>query len=182
VANSAVGRLLIVLARQRGLRTVNVVRRAELAGDLKALGADVVMVDGDDLAQRVAQATGDARIMLGIEAIGGAATGRLVDCVATDGTAVHYGSMSGEDPKITRNNFIYRGVKVTGFMLGRFLAKRSAEQIRAIYADLGRQVKDGTLSAPVDTVYPIEGIKDALAHADKGGRNGKILVSPNGAI
>ena len=25
-------------------------------------------------------------------------------------------------------------------------------------------------------------IKDALAHADKGGRNGKILVSPNGAI
>ena len=40
VANSAVGRLLIVLARQRGLRTVNVVRRAELAGELKALGAD----------------------------------------------------------------------------------------------------------------------------------------------
>jgi len=28
----------------------------------------------------------------------------------------------------------------------------------------------------------IEKIKDALAHADKGGRNGKILVSPNGAI
>jgi NADPH:quinone reductase-like Zn-dependent oxidoreductase len=120
--------------------------------------------------------------MLGVEAIGGAATGRLVDCVATDGTAVHYGSMSGEDPKITRNNFIYRGVKVTGFMLGRFLAKRSAEQIRAIYADLGRQVMAGTLSAPVDTVYPIDNIKDALAHADKGGRNGKILVSPNGAV
>ena len=40
VANSAVGRLLIVLARQRGLRTVNVVRRAELAGELKALGGD----------------------------------------------------------------------------------------------------------------------------------------------
>ena len=182
VANSAVGRLLIVLARQRGLRTVNVVRRAELAGELKALGADVVVVDGDDLAQRVAQATGDARIMLGVEAIGGAATGRLVDCVATDGTAVHYGSMSGEDPRITRNNFIYRGVKVTGFMLGRFLARRSAEQIRTIYADLGRQVMAGTLSAPVDTVYPIDKIKDALAHADKGGRNGKILVSPNGAI
>ena len=25
-------------------------------------------------------------------------------------------------------------------------------------------------------------IKEALAHADKGGRNGKILVSPNGVI
>ena len=58
VANSAVGRLLIVLARQRGLRTVNVVRRAELAGELKALGADIVIVDGDDLARRVAKADG----------------------------------------------------------------------------------------------------------------------------
>lgn len=182
VANSAVGRLLIVLARQRGLRTVNVVRRADLAGELKALGADIVLVDGDDLASRVAKATGGDPIRLGVEAIGGAATGRIVDCVATDATVVHYGSMSGEDPKIGRSNLIYRGVRVTGFMLGRFMAKRSPEQIRAIYADLAGQVMAGKLSAPVDTVYPIDKIKEALAHADKGGRNGKILVSPNSAI
>jgi NADPH:quinone reductase-like Zn-dependent oxidoreductase len=182
VANSAVGRLLIVLARQRGLRTVNVVRRPGLEGELTALGGDIVLVDGDDLARRVAQATGDARIMLGVEAIGGAATGRIVESVSTDGTVVHYGSMSGEDPVAGRGNFIYRGVKLTGFMLGRFLARRSAEQIRAIYADLGGQVKAGKLLAPVDTVYPIEKIKDALAHADRGGRNGKILVGPNGLI
>ena len=182
VANSAVGRLLIVQAHQRGLRTVNVVRRAELADELKALGADVVLVDGDDLADRVAGATGKAAIRLGIEAIGGAATGRIVDCVATEGTVVHYGSMSGEDPKVTRSNFIYRGVKLTGFMLGRGLAKRDAAKVRDIYAELAGQVMAGTLYAPVDTVYPIEKIKEALAHADKGGRNGKILVAPNGMI
>lgn len=182
VANSAVGRLLIVLAHQRGLRTVNVVRRPELAEELRALGADLVLVDGDDLASRVARETGNAPIRLAVEAIGGAATGRLVDCLATDGTLVHYGSMGGEDPKVGRTNFIYRGIRLTGFMLGRFLARRSAEKIRAIYADLGGQVMAGKLFAPVDTVYPIEKIKDALAHADRGGRNGKILVSPNGAI
>jgi NADPH:quinone reductase-like Zn-dependent oxidoreductase len=182
VANSAVGRLLIVLAHQRGLRTVNVVRRPELADELKQLGADLVIVDGDDLAARVARETGDAPIRLGVEAIGGAATGRIVDCVANDATVVHYGSMSGVDPQVGRTNFVYRGVKLTGFMLGRFLARRSAEKIRAIYADLGEQVMAGKLHAPVDTVYPIDKIKDALAHADKGGRNGKILVSPNGAI
>jgi NADPH:quinone reductase-like Zn-dependent oxidoreductase len=182
VANSAVGRLLIVLAHQRGRRTVNVVRRAELAAELKQLGADLVIVDGDDLAQRVERETGGAPIRLGIEAIGGTATGRIVECVATDGTVVHYGSMSGVDPVVGRSNFTYRGVKLTGFMLGRFMARRTPEKIRAIYADLGEQVKAGKLSAPVDTVYPIDKIKDALAHADKGGRNGKILVSPNGAI
>jgi NADPH:quinone reductase-like Zn-dependent oxidoreductase len=182
VANSAVGRLVIVLAKQRGARTINVVRRSELAGELKKLGADIVLVDGDDLAQKVAQASSEARIMLGLEAIGGAATGRLADCLATDGTLVHYGSMSGEDPEVGRSNFIYRGVRLTGFMLGRFLARRTPEQIRAIYADLAGQVMKGTLSAPVDTVYPIDKIKEALAHADKGGRNGKILVSPRGQV
>jgi NADPH:quinone reductase-like Zn-dependent oxidoreductase len=182
VANSAVGRLVIVLAHQRGLRTVNVVRRADVAGELKQLGADLVMVDGDDLAARVARETGDAPIRLGLEAIGGAATGRIVESVGTDGTVVHYGSMSGEDPKAGRSNFIYRGVKLTGFMLGRFLAKRSPQKIREIYADLGGQVRAGKLFAPVDTVYPIDKIKEALAHADKGGRHGKILVSPSGAV
>jgi trans-2-enoyl-CoA reductase len=182
VANSAVGRLAIVLAHQRGLRTVNVVRRPELAAELRPLGADLVIVDGDDLAQRVARETGDVPIRLGLEAIGGKATGRICDCIATDGTVVHYGSMSGQDPDVTRNNFIYRGVRLTGFMLGRFLAKRTAQQIRDIYANLAAQVMDGRLHAPVDTVYPIENIKEALAHADKGGRDGKILVSPNGAI
>ena len=182
VANSAVGRLAIVLAHQHGLRTVNVVRRPELAGELKQLGADLVIVDGEGLAGRVERETGGAPIRLGLEAIGGKATGRICDCVATDGTVVHYGSMSGQDPEVTRNNFIYRGVRLTGFMLGRFLAKRSAQKIREIYADLAAQVMDGKLSAPVDTVYPIEQIKEALAHADKGGRNGKILVSPNGAL
>src|SRR5260221_10717427 len=66
--------------------------------------------------------------------------------------------------------------------MGRFLGKRSPEKIREIYADLASQVMSGKLSAPVDTVYPIDKIKDALVHADRGGRNGKILVSPNGAL
>jgi len=182
VANSAVGRLAIVLAHQRGLRTVNVVRRPELASELSRLGADLVIVDGDDLAVRVARETGDAPIRLGLEAIGGKATGRICDCVASDGTVVHYGSMSGRDPEVSRNNFTYRGVRLTGFMLGRFMARRSAQKIREIYAGLAAQVVEGKLHAPVDTVYPIEQIREALAHADKGGRNGKILVSPNGAI
>ncbi len=91
--------------------------------------------------------------------------------------------MSGQNPDVSRNNFTYRGVQAHRFH-ARPLPRptRSAQKIREIYADLGGQVMAGKLFAPVDTVYPIDKIKDALAHADQGGRNGKILVSPNGAI
>src|SRR5499426_542962 len=53
VANSAVGRLVIALARQRGIKTVNVVRRDSLFAELGALGADVCVVDGPELADTV---------------------------------------------------------------------------------------------------------------------------------
>jgi hypothetical protein len=38
------------------------------------------------------------------------------------------------------------------------------------------------LKAPVDSHYPIEDIKPALVRAQQGGRNGKVLVLPNGPL
>src|SRR5262249_33550081 len=52
VANSAVGRHIIVIAKARSWRTVNVVRRDDVTDELMALGADVVLPDGPDLAER----------------------------------------------------------------------------------------------------------------------------------
>jgi NADPH:quinone reductase-like Zn-dependent oxidoreductase len=94
----------------------------------------------------------------------------------------NYGAMTGEDPVISRSSLIFGGQRLVGFMLGRALATRSLAEVRQIYADLGRQVLDGTLSAPVEKVYPLEEIKAALAHAQRGERSGKILVAPNGPV
>src|SRR5260221_2672246 len=57
-ANSGVGRSTIAVAKLLGLKTVNVVRRDEVVEEVKALGGDVVLVDGPDLAQRVTAAAG----------------------------------------------------------------------------------------------------------------------------
>ena len=66
-ANSAVGGYVIQLARQRGIKTVNIVRRDGLTDDLIAKGADVVLVDGSDLAAKIASATNDASIALALD-------------------------------------------------------------------------------------------------------------------
>jgi NADPH:quinone reductase-like Zn-dependent oxidoreductase len=182
VANSAVGRHLIVLAKSRGVRTINVVRREAVAAELTALGADVVMTDGPDLPERVRDAVGGAPIRLGIDAVSGAACRRIADCVGEGGVVVNYGSMSGEDPQISRNALNVRGVTITGFNLGRGLTKRSTAAVRALYADLAAKLRDGTLRAPVEATYPIDEIKAALVHAQRGGRDGKVLVLPNGPL
>jgi NADPH:quinone reductase-like Zn-dependent oxidoreductase len=179
VANSAVGRLVIALARQRGIKTVNVVRRESLFAELTALGADACVVDGPELAEQVKARTKDAPVRLGIDAVSGRATARLSSAVSDGGVICNYGSMSGEDPVMPRAALTGGGQTLVGFILGRGLAKRSLAEIRAIYADLGRQVLDGALEAPVEKVYPIEDIKAALKHAQRGERSGKILVAAN---
>jgi NADPH:quinone reductase-like Zn-dependent oxidoreductase len=178
VANSAVGRLLIRLARDRGVKTMNVVRRETLFAELTALGADACVVDGPTLAEQVKAQTGGAPIRLGIDAVSGQATARMASCVGEGAVVVSYGSMSGEDPVMPRSVLSNAGVTLAGFTLGRGLARRSPAEVRAIYADLGAQVLKGTLSAPVEKVYPIEEIKAAIAHAQQGERRGKILVKP----
>ena len=178
VANSAVGRLVIRLAAARGVRTMNVVRRDTLFAELKALGADACVVDGPDMAEAVKGQTGGAPVRLGLDAVSGRATARLSTCLGEGGVVCTYGSMSGEDPVMLRSTLANGGQKLVGFTLGRGLATRSLAQVRAMYADLGRQVLDGTLTAPVEKIYPIEDIKAALAHAQRGARTGKILVQP----
>ena len=138
--------------------------------------------DGTDLPERAREASGGAPIRLGIDAISGEATRRIADSVSDGAVVVNYGSLSGEDPVVSRAALTLRGVMLTGFILGRGLAKRSPEQVRALYAELGTRLRDGVLQAPVDSTYPIEQIREALIHAQRAGRHGKILVLPNGPL
>jgi trans-2-enoyl-CoA reductase len=179
VANSAVGRLVIRLARARGIRTVNVVRRAALFEELAALGADVCAIDGPDLGDTVKARVGGGTIRLGLDAVSGRATARLSACLGEGGVVCNYGSMSGEDPVMPRSALTGGGQSLVGFILGRALSRRSLADIRALYADLAQRAAKGILTAPVEKVYPIEDIKAALVHAQRGERSGKILVTPN---
>src|SRR5258706_11450371 len=74
VANSAVGRTVITLAQQRGLKTINVVRRDSLFAELKALGADACVVDGPDIAEHVRAQTKGGAVRLALDAVSGRAT------------------------------------------------------------------------------------------------------------
>jgi mitochondrial enoyl-[acyl-carrier protein] reductase / trans-2-enoyl-CoA reductase len=180
-ANSGVGTNLIRLAQADGIRTVNVVRRESLTEPLSALGADVVVVDGPDLATRVRAATG-APIRLAIDAIGGAMVLRLADCLAEGGTVVNYGLLSGQPCQLGAHHTIFKGVTLTGFWLQKALTAMARPDLEELYAGLAARVADGTLHVAVEATYAIEEIKAALAHAEREGRSGKVLVLPNGPV
>ena len=179
-ANSGVGVDLIRLAHADGIRTVNVVRRASLVDTLKKLGADAVVVDGADVAQRVAKETGGAAIKLGIDAVAGAATGRLAQCVSEGGTVVNYGLMSGEPCQIDAFQFLFRDIHLVGFWLAKVMRGMKFDEIQGLYGKLGARLLDGTIHVSVEASYPLEKIAEAMAHAKREARGGKVQLRPNG--
>jgi NADPH:quinone reductase-like Zn-dependent oxidoreductase len=181
-ANSGVGTNLIRLARADGVRTVNVVRRAELVAPLKEIGADAVVVDGDDLAGQVARATGGAPIRLAIDAVGGEMVMRLADCLAEGGTIVNYGLLSGRPCMLGSQHTIFKDITLTGFWLQKVLTGMARPDLEKLYGEVAFRIASGELRVEVEKTYPIEEIKAALAHAGREGRGGKILVTPNGPL
>lgn len=175
-ANSALGRMAIRIGRREGLRSVNIVRRADAVGPCRAAGGDVVLVDGPDLAERVRRATGGAPIRLGLDAIGGSASQRLAQVLGDGAALVVYGFLSGDSMTLDTADVLFRGVRVSGFRRTMSLPKDQAG-LQKLYGILADLLADGTITSEIECVYGMADISRAIAHAMRGERGGKIVVT-----
>ncbi len=179
-ANSAVGSAVIQLAKARGLRTINIVRREEVVDDLKALGADVVLVGTDNLVERISEATDGASIKLALDAVGGPDLKLLIDALGMGGTLVIYSQVVQPPSSITPADFIFKQITVTGFWLAEWFDKATGEDLQALFGTLVPLVVGGQLKMAVDKVYPLDQVSEAVGYSMAGRRNGKVLLHPNG--
>lgn len=175
-ANSAVGAYLNQIGRIRGFNVLNVVRREAAIDDVSASGATHVLVDGDDLPKRAASLTGGAKIRLAIDAVGGPATERLARSLTEGGTLVNYGAMSGEPCVVSPGSFVFRNLTLRGFWLAFWFRNTPAAQQQKLFAELAGLIASGKLKARIQARYPVSRIKEAVAAAAAGEREGKILV------
>ena len=173
-ANSGVGRAVIAFARERGLRTVNIVRRPELVAELTASGADVVVVDGPKVVEEIKAATGEADLTFALDCLSGPSMGSLASVLSTGGKIVSYGAMTGAPAYLSPGDLIYKDLTLASFFLGR---PQYADRLPGLIEQAGEAIAAGKLHVPVAATYPLSEIKQALAHARSGG---KILLGNEG--
>src|ERR1700730_7723579 len=94
-ASSATAGYVLALAKPAGLRTLNVVRRAESVKPLLDAGADVVLVEGADLTEHAADAIGDASLALVLDAVAGEPVAQLASLLKIDGQIISYTALAG---------------------------------------------------------------------------------------
>jgi NADPH:quinone reductase-like Zn-dependent oxidoreductase len=175
-ANSSVGRAVIVIAKSLGLKTVNLVRRDEVVAEMKALGGDVVLLDGPDLARHVAVETGKAPIALALDGVGDTSTMQLMSCLSESGVLVSYGGMSRKPMLVESGNLIFKKQMVRGFWLFYWYQSAKPDEITAMFEHLAPLVAAGMISTPVVATYGFEQVGEAITKAAESG--GKVLFTP----
>src|SRR5438552_17097613 len=174
-ANSAAGRAVIQIAHALGYKTVNVVRRAELIDELRAEGGNVVLVDGKNLREQVKNATSDASIRLGLNAVGGDSALRLANCLAPGSTMVTFGAMSLHPLKIPNGLFIFKDLRFRGIWINKWYDNATMAERMDAFRPLFEMAKRGLLRTKVEKSYSLSEAKAAVAHAAQGKRSGKII-------
>jgi mitochondrial enoyl-[acyl-carrier protein] reductase / trans-2-enoyl-CoA reductase len=175
-ANSAVGRCVIQIARARGWRTLNVVRRSDVMEELKAIGGDEVVLEGGDLREISAKVCGVKRPRLGLNAVGGASALNLANALSDFGVLVTYGAMGRQPLKIPNGLLIFRNLEFKGFWASRWLRSLPPAQATKMWDALTKLSIKGKLRVPIHRVFPLSELLAAVQEAASERRNGKVLL------
>lgn len=176
-AGSTLGRVVLQIARLRGFKTINVVRRREQVEELKALGADEVICTADEeISERVKEITGKAGITKAIDAVGGQTGADVMGVMGRGGVMLVYGLLSMEPMPIDGGRMIFTTSTLRGFWLGEWLRSAPPERQQAITTEMLRSMASNEIVPPVEAEYPLADVLSAVAHAERQGRSGKVLL------
>lgn len=173
--NGAVGKLVARFAAEQGIHVVSLVRRDETVAELAALGMNtVVSTANEDWQEQVKAVTGGAAIVRGLDSLGGDGPAQLFSVMADGSELVNFGAMTGRPLRITPGSLLFRQVKVRGFW--GMKPNLPAADIGRMLGELVTLAAKGELDLPVDGVFDLEQIAEAVKASDEPGRKGKVVL------
>jgi NADPH2:quinone reductase len=171
--------MIVRLGRAFGFKTVNIVRRADAAEELRGLGADACVVHDttihpdEDFRSKVREATGEEPLSAAIDCIGGETGSRALRILGDQSRLVVYGTMSNEPLTVPSRTLMSGDRTLSGFWLGPWMARQSLLSKIGIVRSLGKLHREGVFTTAMGTAFPVEQFRDALRAEP---RAGKILL------
>jgi len=110
-----------------------------------------------------------------VDAVAGEPVAQLASLLKIDGQIISYTARARQPLSIPVVHLIFRGLSVHGYWLNLWLQRTPQDIVAQTYHELASLVADGTLSAPVAATYALADYREAIAHAARNDRNGKVL-------
>jgi len=178
-ANGAVGRMVAQMGRARGLNVLGLVRRSAAVAELAEQGIDrIVAVDTDDWRDKVAEITGGASIIAGVDSVGGESSGHVLSLLGENATLVVFGAMDAPVMELASGPVIFRHITIKGFWGSKVSTEMDAAKRGQLFGELAQHLSSGVLTLPVSATFPLEQARDAARASLTAGRVGKVLLRP----
>lgn len=179
-AASTLGKMFIAVAKQKGIKTINVIRRDEQIPLLKEIGADIVinaadMQDGE-LRDRIRAEVGDGVVWGAVDPVGGSWTKEIMQCVREGGHVLIYAPLSGPTCECTIYDILFRQVTIRGFWLMHFLQEVDDTTRNRIFYEVMDLMKEGVMTPTVWQSFPLDQVAEAVKCSWQPGKPGKVLL------
>ena len=174
-ANGAVGKLVMRFAAEQGINVLGLVRRDETVAELSALGINNIISTASEGWQARAKAlTGGAPVIKAIDSLGGDGPAQLLSVVADGAELVSFGAMTQRPLKISAGDLLFRGITIKGFWGAK--PPVAPERIGVLLGELVTSAAKGELDLPVDAVFGLDQVIEAVTASGEPGRKGKVVL------
>ncbi|XP_041354445.1 enoyl-[acyl-carrier-protein] reductase, mitochondrial-like [Gigantopelta aegis] len=182
-ANSSVGQCVIQLARQWGIKTINIVRNRteieDLKTYLKSIGADHVITEEFCRTPEMKPLLKSLRNApkLALNCVGGKSSTELLRCLAPGGTMVTYGGMSKQPVIIPTGTLIFKEIRLVGYWNTQWNKNNvdNAER-NNMFLDLCDLIRSNKLLPPKCQFVPISQFQKAVTTAMEGFKSEKQIL------
>lgn len=176
-AGGQLGRMIRKRAKQKGVKVINVVRRAEQVAQLEEEGARHVLNSSDArFDEDLSQLCRDLRCRMAFDAVGGAMTGQLVAALRPGGEVLVYGALEQAAIALHPGQMIFREATVRGFWLSQWLPRKSLPEMLWHAREATQALKGGFAVSDVARVVDLEGANDGIAAYQAEMSAGKTLI------
>ncbi len=175
-ASSSVGLAAIQIANRIGARPVAVTRSDRKRAALVAHGAaEVVLSEGEDLAERLAAAAGPSGIRVVLDAVGGPIFEPLTAAMVPGGILIEYGGLSPLPTPFPLPAVLGKSLTLRGYLVHE--VTRDPAKLAAAKDFILAGVADGALQPVIAKSFPLDEIVAAHRYLESNEQFGKIVVT-----
>ena len=179
-ANSALGKMMIRLCQRDGIPLINIVRSADKADQLRAMGAEYVLNSSDPQFLPDYKALGNRLgATIAFDAVAGEMTGKMLFGLCNSGIVYVFGNLSEQKSTgILASDTVFQSKRIAGFFLPLWIAEKSQSEKEAIFQEIQASIST-IFHTNIAGHFSMEEVRAAVASYRANMSLGKVLIHPS---
>ncbi len=173
--NSALSKLIIQFARDKGIKTIPIVRNDDSKEELLSLGASLVLKsDSERIEEQIGKLAKAERISCFLDAVGGDITSKIIKMISANSNIIHYGLYGDQNTEYHNSYIIFKNLTIKGFGIDAWINSKTKTEIKHIWADIIREIIKPDFKMKTSGKYLLENFKEAISES-RNAKEGKTL-------